>query len=366
MRARRVGLILFLLLLPLWLLVGARPLKPEPVIIRLWARDLSGDLPSAAAPRPAAGAPAFSVATARNLVFFETDGTVSAAYRDIGPTAVAGNRFFVTPGPAQEHVLESHDRRVLARLPVPGIPFAVNERFYVVGPFQSSLSALDEDLSTLWFQRYPGFVITLATGRRAGGEGAGATLVGLSDGTARLVADDGEELARFGPLGPREPVLGVALSPSGELAVTASPGGLAIYRVEDPAQPALLVPVEALPGGAVRLDFAETGARLFLATADRVGVLDMESGDLSVFRPQGRVLSLTPLGEHLVRVLWRDTDGRVGLAILTTRVEPVVQSFFDALDAGTAPLPSDDSSFAVLAQGASGDLRAGAVELGIR
>ena len=265
MKHRGIVIPVFLLLVLLWLFVAARPIRLELSVAPRWVADQTADSPPPAADGLGADSsgtladdsrrsPRIPISLNGTLFYVDPTAGVAAAHRIPRFVAAASDAFIGYSGVAEDHLLQAADGEIIGRVAVPGAPFVVDDRFFVVEPFQDGVSALDASGARAWRARYPAMLLDLD-------HALGVTAVGLSDGTVRLLDESGNatdtvnaaELLEDGALH------GVALSSRGAfLAAALSDSDAGHGAVYDLSASGRTPPVFALgpaPPGPVRVEF---------------------------------------------------------------------------------------------------------------
>jgi hypothetical protein len=185
-----------------YLLVAARPIPPEAVLVPQWLRSLESGYPRQAASGaedPPEGRPLGELIPFRlgpRFGYFDSGGVFSLSRETQGGLAMNRDFWALYDGEGAIEVRNPQDERVIAIARNQGYPLFMDGRFFLLGDELNYLTALDVSGAAAWTYDFAAPI----TGIDAA---AGMVLTGFLDGTVEILDSQGRRIFDLKPGGSR-------------------------------------------------------------------------------------------------------------------------------------------------------------------
>ncbi len=282
-----------------YLFTASSPIGSETVLEPIWLKD------TAEAPNdPAAEGELIPFRTSRHFGYFDADGRLSVVRAATGRYALSSFAWTEYPAiPSSLEIRSPRDESILRTEEI-GYPFFSDNRVFMIGPEQNSVTALNETGAATWKRD---FTAPITSADAA----AGLFLVGMLDGSVELLNEAGTLVFAFDPGGSRIPVIVAAkLSRDGRrIALISGIDRQRFLLLERSGSSYKVSYHEYLETGfrrAVKVAFVDGERRVIFEREGALGVYDIGSG--KSWR--------TPLGGDLAAVEDSGIDGRLFLILV--------------------------------------------------
>ncbi len=282
-----------------YLFTASSPIESETVLEPIWLKYTAE-----ATNDPAAAGDLIPFRTNRHFGYFDVEGRLSVVRAATGRYALSPFAWTEFPAiPASLDIRSPRDEAIL-RTEERGYPFFSDNRVFMIGSEQNSITALNETGAARWKRDFPS-PITCADAA------AGLLLVGMLDGSVELLNEAGSRVFAFDPGGSRIPVI-VAAKLSRDGRRIALIAGIDLQRfllLERSGTSYKVSHHEYLEKGfrrAVKIAFVDGERRVVFEREGALGVYDIRSG--KSWR--------TPLGGDLVALEDSGTDGKLFLILV--------------------------------------------------
>jgi len=295
---RKYWWILGLVVFVVYFFVAARPIQEETVLIPRWITSLEADYPISLGNLPVSWGDPLPFRLGYRYGFVEHDGRFAVNNIAQGYVSLS-ERFWAeyASDPSSLQIMNPRNELVLNIENPRGFPLFLDNRIFMVGIEQNSLTAIGPGGEELWHHdfRSPITVVDAAGGR---------VLAGTLDGAIELLDSQGRPvITPFEPGGSRlQSIFGVALSgDASRLAVISGIDNQRFLLLEQAADLFRVVHHEFLGSGfrrPVHITFADNDRKVVFEREGGLGIFDIASRSGVNLPLEGEIKALDDSGEY--------------------------------------------------------------------
>jgi hypothetical protein len=303
----------------LYTFIAARPIPIETILIPRWFISLESTYPTGTEQEPPPGE-LFPFQLGNRFGYVDREGNFTINQVRKGYVSLSRDRWAeYNPVPAAIEVRDSVNTSLLKIDASRGYPLFLDERMFLIGHEQNSITALDDGGAVLWSYDFAAPLTTIDAA-------AGLVLVGLLDGTVEVLDSQGKRFFFFEPGGSRLTViLGCALSEDGSRLALISgideQRFLLLERIGDSGNVEYKVIYHEFLGEGFRrpvhVGFVDNGSRVAFARQGGLGLYDIHTRTGLKVPLKGDIMALDETGnDRLLFILTAQASGEKRLAVV--------------------------------------------------
>ncbi|GHU64495.1 hypothetical protein FACS189447_01420 [Spirochaetia bacterium] len=310
---KKYWLILGLAVFFIYVFAAAQPIPVETILVPRWLTSLESNYPlNVGGSSPEAGAPPLVFELGERFGYVGDDGRFTMNHLKKGYVSLSEEHWAEYETlPQTIEIMDPHDNTVLELENPKGYPLFLDRRFFIIGPEQNSLTALDPEGNELWTYDFPAPLTCIDAA-------AGFVLVGTLDGTVELLNPQGRQVfPPFEPGGSRlSVILGCAISrDASRLAIISGVDDQRFLLLEQSGDTYRVVYHEFLTDGfrrAVHTAFIDSDSRVAFEREGGIGIYDILSrtsvnipldGEITALDGSGAPRGASGGGDHLFFVI---------------------------------------------------------------
>jgi hypothetical protein len=275
---KKYWLILAVAMFSIYVFAAAQPIPVETILVSRWLTSLESNYPlSIGGSPPEPGAPPLAFEIGGRFGYVGDDGRFAINRLRKGYVSLSEDHWAEYDAlPQNLQIMDPLGNMVLEIENPKGYPLFLDKRYFIIGPEQNSLTALDASGNELWAYDFPAPLTCIDAA-------AGFVLVGTLDGTVELLNSSGAQVfPPFEPGGSRlSIILGCAISAdASRLAIVSGIDDQRFLLLEQSGEAYRVVYHEFLTDGfrrAVHAAFIDSGNRVAFEREGGIGIYDILS-----------------------------------------------------------------------------------------
>jgi hypothetical protein len=288
----------------IYVFAAAQPIPVETILVSRWLTSLESNYPlSVGGSSPEAGPP-LVFELGERFGYVGDDGRFTINRIRKGYVSLSEDHWAEYDAlPQTIQIMDPLDNTVLKIENPKGYPLFLDKKFFIIGPEQNTLTALDSEGNELWIYDFPAPLTCIDAA-------AGFVLVGTLDGTVELLNSQGRQaFTPFEPGGSRlSVILGCAISAdASRLAIISGIDDQRFLLLEQSGDTYRVVYHEFLTDGfrrAVHTAFIDSGSRVVFEREGGIGIYDISSRTSVNIPLDGDIAALDESGgDHLLFVI---------------------------------------------------------------